>query len=36
MAGPHLQENMRLAVEYCRSHPQWKLGLQIHKVIGIP
>jgi 7-carboxy-7-deazaguanine synthase len=36
MAGPRLQENMRLAVEYCRSHPQWKLGLQIHKMIGIP
>jgi 7-carboxy-7-deazaguanine synthase len=36
MDGPRLQENMRLAVEYCRSHPQWKLGLQIHKVIGIP
>ncbi len=36
MDGPRLQENMRLAVEYCQAHPQWRLSLQIHKVIGIP
>jgi 7-carboxy-7-deazaguanine synthase (Cx14CxxC type) len=36
MDGPHLKENTRLAVEYCQAHPQWKLSLQIHKVIGIP
>jgi organic radical activating enzyme len=36
MDGPRLQEHMQLAAEYCRSHPWWKLGLQIHKVIGIP
>jgi 7-carboxy-7-deazaguanine synthase len=36
MDGPRLQENTRLAIEYCQSHPQWRLSLQIHKVIGIP
>ncbi|MEX2494597.1 MAG: 7-carboxy-7-deazaguanine synthase [Woeseia sp.] len=27
--------NLRAAVEYCRRHPQWKLSLQTHKIIGI-
>jgi 7-carboxy-7-deazaguanine synthase len=36
MDGPQLQENTRLTVEYCQTHPQWRLGLQMHKVIGIP
>jgi len=36
MDGPHRQDNTRLAVEYCQAHPQWRLSLQMHKVIGIP
>jgi 7-carboxy-7-deazaguanine synthase len=24
------------AVEYCRAHPTWRLGLQTHKYLGIP
>jgi 7-carboxy-7-deazaguanine synthase (Cx14CxxC type) len=28
-------ENTRAAVDYCLRHPQWKLSLQIHKLIGI-
>jgi len=36
MAGPRLQENTRLAVEYCKAHPQWRLSLQTHKILGIP
>ena len=24
------------AIRYCRSHPQWRLSLQTHKLIGIP
>ncbi|MXV45068.1 7-carboxy-7-deazaguanine synthase [Saccharibacter sp. 17.LH.SD] len=24
------------AVHYCQSHPQWRLSLQTHKLIGIP
>jgi 7-carboxy-7-deazaguanine synthase len=29
------QTNQRLAMQYCLSHPQWKLGLQTHKMLGI-
>lgn len=35
MDGSHLSENTRLAIDYCQSHPQWRLSLQMHKVIGI-
>jgi 7-carboxy-7-deazaguanine synthase len=24
------------AIAYCRSHPQWRLSLQTHKLLGIP
>ena len=30
-----LQSNTRAAVDYCLSHPQWKLSLQTHKIVGI-
>jgi 7-carboxy-7-deazaguanine synthase len=36
MDGPELGENTRRAVEYCKAHPQWRLSVQMHKVIGIP
>jgi len=36
MDGPHRTANTRLAVEYCRRRPRWRLSLQIHKLIGIP
>jgi 7-carboxy-7-deazaguanine synthase (Cx14CxxC type) len=36
MDGPQLAENTRLAVEYCKQHPHWRLSLQTHKLIGIP
>jgi 7-carboxy-7-deazaguanine synthase len=29
------QTNQRLAMEYCLAHPQWKLGLQTHKILAI-
>ena len=35
MAGPDLADNTRMAVEYCLAHPQWKLSLQTHKILGI-
>lgn len=35
MDGPDRDENTRLAVEYCLSHPQWRLSLQTHKYLGI-
>lgn len=35
MDSPDLKSNTRRAVKYCLSHPQWKIGLQMHKVLGI-
>jgi len=31
----HREENTRKAADYCLSHPQWRLSLQTHKLIGI-
>jgi 7-carboxy-7-deazaguanine synthase len=28
--------NTQLALRYCLEHPQWRLGLQTHKLLGIP
>ena len=36
MDSPQRAENTRLAVEYCKTHPHWRLSLQTHKMIGIP
>ena len=30
-----LADNTRAATEYCLRHPQWKLSLQTHKLLGI-
>ncbi len=30
-----IEENTRLAIDYCLRHPKWKLSLQTHKIIGI-
>jgi 7-carboxy-7-deazaguanine synthase (Cx14CxxC type) len=35
MDGPVVAENTRLAVEYCLSHPRWRLSIQTHKLLGI-
>lgn len=35
MDGPSVEENTRLAVEYCMSHPRWRLSLQTHKLLGL-
>ncbi|HPH19471.1 MAG TPA: 7-carboxy-7-deazaguanine synthase [Haliscomenobacter sp.] len=35
MDGPLAQQNTRLTLEYCLSHPQWSLSLQTHKILGI-
>ena len=29
------KQNTREAVAYCLAHPQWKLSIQMHKVVGI-
>lgn len=36
MDGPQLAENTTWALQYCLAHPQWRLSLQLHKVLGIP
>lgn len=36
MDGPDLAANTKLVLEYCRAHPQWRLSLQTHKILGIP
>ena len=36
MDGPDRERNTRLALEYCLSHPGWRLSLQTHKMLGIP
>jgi organic radical activating enzyme len=35
MYGPDLVANTQAALEYCLRHPQWRLSLQTHKVLGI-
>ncbi|MBK1716390.1 7-carboxy-7-deazaguanine synthase [Thiocystis violacea] len=36
MDGPRLVANTRLAIAYCKAHPRWRLGLQMHKWLDIP
>ncbi len=36
MDGPDRERNTRLALEYCLRHPEWRLSLQTHKMLGIP
>ncbi|MGA2219860.1 MAG: 7-carboxy-7-deazaguanine synthase [Terracidiphilus sp.] len=36
MDGPIRAANTELAVKYCLNHPQWRLSLQTHKILGIP
>jgi 7-carboxy-7-deazaguanine synthase (Cx14CxxC type) len=36
MDGAESEANTRLALRYCLDHPQWRLSLQTHKILGIP
>jgi 7-carboxy-7-deazaguanine synthase (Cx14CxxC type) len=36
MDGPDRAGNTALAVDYCLAHPEWRLSLQTHKMLGIP
>ncbi len=36
MDGPDLLENTKSAIAYCLAHPQWRLSVQTHKVLGMP
>jgi len=35
MDGPNVTANTARATEYCLTHPQWRLSLQTHKMIGM-
>ncbi len=35
LAGPDQAANTQAAVAYCLAHPQWRLSLQTHKLLGI-
>ncbi len=34
--GPNRDVHTRMTVEYCLEHPQWRLSLQTHKLVGLP
>ena len=36
MDGPDLTPNTAAAIDYCLSHPPWRLSVQMHKLVGIP
>lgn len=36
MDGPEKAANTAAAISYCQQNPHWRLGLQTHKLIGIP
>ena len=35
MDGPDVTANTQAALRYCLAHPQWRLSLQTHKLLGI-
>jgi 7-carboxy-7-deazaguanine synthase len=35
MDGPDIERNTEDAIEYCLRHPQWRLSIQTHKLVGI-
>jgi 7-carboxy-7-deazaguanine synthase len=36
MDGPDREANTRLATAFCLQHPEWRLSLQTHKLLGLP
>lgn len=32
----HREQYIKQAIAYCLAHPQWRLSLQTHKLLGIP
>jgi len=36
MDGPERDANIRATADYCLLHPHWRLGLQTHKILGLP
>lgn len=36
MDGPARELNTRLAIDWCKRHPKWRLSMQTHKYLNIP
>lgn len=36
MDGPDAKANTGYAIAYCKAHPEWRLSVQTHKLLGIP
>jgi 7-carboxy-7-deazaguanine synthase len=36
MDGPEVAANTAATAAYCRAHPRWRMGIQTHKMLGIP
>ena len=36
MDGPSRELNTKLAIDWCKRHPQWRLSMQTHKYLNIP
>jgi 7-carboxy-7-deazaguanine synthase len=36
MDGPRLAANTQAAIDYCLTHPRWRLSVQTHKWLGLP
>jgi 7-carboxy-7-deazaguanine synthase len=36
MDGPKLAANTQAAIDYCLTHPRWRLSVQTHKLLGLP
>jgi 7-carboxy-7-deazaguanine synthase (Cx14CxxC type) len=36
MDGPSRDINTRLAIDWCKRHPKWRLSMQTHKYLNIP
>jgi 7-carboxy-7-deazaguanine synthase len=36
MDGPAREINTRLAIDWCKRHPKWRLSMQTHKYLNIP
>jgi 7-carboxy-7-deazaguanine synthase (Cx14CxxC type) len=36
MDGPDAKANTDQAIAYCKTHPEWRLSVQTHKLLGIP
>lgn len=31
----HTKNNLQAAIAYCKQHPEWRLSIQLHKMLGI-